>query len=136
MSKKLVVSNGPKRPPTPYIKYCTEIRGLHQELLGKPVSEQGKALGELWSKLDNEKKIAYQEEYKIAKQKYDIAFNEYKLTDEYKKEFEEKQAAKKRKNERVKRGKISKSGEITETKKERKSKAKKVVDEAEETTED
>ncbi|KAM0673171.1 hypothetical protein GVAV_003333 [Gurleya vavrai] len=97
-------SNAPKRPATPYIKFCAEQRKKNKDLEGKTVSEQGQLLGKLWKSLNDAEKKVFQDSYRAAKVVYDQEFEEYKKTDEYKEEMEAKKAAKVKKTTKTKRG--------------------------------
>ncbi|KAM0678495.1 high mobility group box 3 [Binucleata daphniae] len=102
MAKKAKSSNAPKRPATAYIQFCKTIREKDEEIKKTPVFEQGPKLGKMWQELSENEKEKYKQEYIKLKETYDIEFEAYKETDEYKKEKEEKE------QEKAKKGKVQK----------------------------
>ncbi|EOB12546.1 High mobility group protein 20A [Nosema bombycis CQ1] len=84
-AKKPKDKNAPKPPLTPYLRFGAQQRAADKTITALPVAKQGKVLAEMWSKLSDEAKNKFKEEYTEEKAIYDKNYEEYKKTDDYKK---------------------------------------------------
>jgi hypothetical protein len=107
--KKLVrtrLDEAPKRPPSAYALFRNEVMpDITKENQNKKegegklsMGEMGKKVAEMWSKVPEDKKAAYQKEADKAKALYDIAYKKFKAGGKYISYIEDKQKVKAREN--------------------------------------
>ncbi|TGZ79308.1 hypothetical protein EX30DRAFT_110673 [Ascodesmis nigricans] len=74
--------NAPEKPPSAYVMFANSVR---DELKGQNLSftDIAKLVGERWKVLPPEDKESYEIRASVAKDKYNLEFEEYKKTDKY-----------------------------------------------------
>merc|ERR550517_1974096 len=77
--------NAPKRALSAFFLYANEVReSIMDNNPDNTMAENGKIIGEKWSKLSSTGKAKYEKLAEKEKSKYETAVNKYQNTDDYK----------------------------------------------------